>query len=158
MRLISLLSGTVAALGIAGAAWAQTFRIVEVGSVATLPLSQLVPQTIAFSDHKNDNLADRTSGLIKFDDWAQTRLVQKQFLGLFPTYDEATIPAANGGKSHKKRLHVYVAEARFALKRPAPSIDLTHYATLPFLQRIDPSIKHKAITADDVLPNKNAQS
>jgi len=157
MRPIGFLSGAIAALGVACTASAQPFKIVEVASVAALPLSQLAPQTIAFSDHKNDNLADATSGLIKFDDWAQTRLVQKQFLGLFPTYDEPTITSATGGKSHKKRLHVYVAEARFALKRPAQSINLSSYATLPFLQRIDPAIKHKTITADDVMPNKNPQ-
>src|SRR5215470_12552506 len=139
MRLIGFLSGAIAALGVACAASAQPFKIVEVASVAALPLSQLAPQTIAFSDHKKDNLADRSSGLIKFDDWAQTRLVQKQFLGLFPTYDEPTIASPTGGKSHKRRLHVYVAEARFALKRPATSIDLARYTTLPFIQGIDPA-------------------
>jgi hypothetical protein len=158
MRILSLLSGSIAAAGVVAVAWAQPFRIVEVGSVAALPLSQLAPQTIAFSDHKEDNLADRTSGLMRFDDWAQTRMVQKQFLGLFPSYDEPTLNAGTGNKPRKKRLHVYVAEARFALKRPATAIDLARYATLPFLQQIDPAIKHKAITPDDVLPNKNPQS
>ncbi|HEY2135891.1 MAG TPA: hypothetical protein VGH49_08370, partial [Xanthobacteraceae bacterium] len=125
-------------------------------SVAALPVSQLAPQTIAFADHKDDNLVDKGSGLIRFDDWAQTRLVQKQFLGLFPSYDEPTVTV--GTRSHKKRLHMYVAEARFVLNRAPEAIDLTRYATLPFLERIDPAIKHKAITADDVVPNKNPQS
>ena len=96
------------------------------GRVASrrLPVSQIAPQTIAFTDHKNDNLADRTSGLMRFDDWAQTRMVQKQFLGLFPSYDEPTLNAGGSAKPRKKRLHVYVAEARFALKRAAAAIDL----------------------------------
>jgi hypothetical protein len=159
MRVLRFVSGWLAALALAGVAWAQPFRIVEVASVAAMPLSALGPQTIAFSDHKNDNLADRSSGLLKFDDWAQTRLVQKRFLGLFPSYDEPTIPAATpAAKPRKRHLHVYVAEARFALKRPPQAIDLSHYATLDFLQRIDPAIKHKAITADDVVPNKVPQS
>lgn len=158
MRVLKYLCGSIAAAGFACAAWAQPFRIVEVPSVATLPLASLAPQTIAFSDHKGDRLADRTSGLMKFDDWAQTRLLQKQFLGLFPTYDEPTITSANGGKSRKKRLHVYVAEARFALKRAPEAIDLKHYTTLPFVERMDPAIKHKVITADDVVPNKEPQS
>lgn len=158
MRVFTFLSGTIAAASLACAALAQPFRIVEVASVAALPVSALAPQTIAFTDHKNDHFADRTSGLMKFADWAQTRLVQKQFLGLFPTYDEPTIASAAGAKPRKKRLHVYVAEARFALKRAPQAIDLTHYATLPFVERIDPAIKHKAITADDVVPNKDPQS
>ena len=159
MRVSWFLTGSLATVALVGAAWAAPFKIVEVASVATLPLSTLAPQTIAFSDHKNDNLTDRNSGLLKFDDWAQTRLVQKRFLGLFPTFDEPTIPPATpGGKPRKRHLHVYVAEARFALARPPQAIDLAHYATLDFLQRIDPAIKHKAISADDVVPNKVPQS
>ena len=159
MRVLRVLSGSIAALALVGVAWAQPFKIVEVASVATLPLSALAPQTIAFTDHKDDNLADRSSGLLKFDDWAQTRLVQKKYLGLFPAYDEPTLPSAvPGGKPRKRHLHVYVAEARFALERAPQAIDLAHYATLDFLQRIDPAIKHKAISADDVVPNKVPQS
>jgi len=117
MRFLSLLSGSVAMLGAIGAAQAQPFKIVDVASLAALPISQLAPQTIAFADHKGDNLVDKSSGLMRFDDWAQTRMVQKQFLGLFPSYDEPTINAGGNAKPHKKRLHMYVAEARFVLKR-----------------------------------------
>jgi hypothetical protein len=158
MRFLSLLSGSVVALGFLGAAQAQPFKIMDVASLAALPIGQLAPQTIAFADHKSDNLVDKSSGLIRFDDWAQTRMVQKQFLGLFPSYDEPTINAGGGAKPRKKRLHMYVAEARFVLKRAPQAIDLARYATLPFVERIDPAIKHKAITADDVVPNKNPQS
>jgi hypothetical protein len=158
MRVISLLSGSVAAASIIAVAWAQPFKVNEVASVAALPLGQLAPQTIAFSDHKSDNIADKMSGLMRFEDWAQTRMVQKQFLALFPSFDEPVINAGTGNKPRKRRFHVYVAEARFALKKPATSIDLSRYATLAFLQQIDPAIKHKAITADDVVPNKNPQN
>jgi len=158
MRFRSFLVGSIAAGGIACAALAQPFRIVEVASVANTPVGQIAPQTIAFSDHKDDNVTDRTSGLIKFEDWAQTRPVQKQFLGLYPTYDEPVLGLGTSAKPHKKRLHVYVAEGRFALKRPAASLKLGQYATLDFLQRIDPAIKHKVIAAADVGPNKNAQA
>jgi hypothetical protein len=158
MRFLSLLSGSVVALGALGAAQAQPFKIMDVASLAALPIGQLAPQTIAFADHKSDNLVDKSSGLIRFDDWAQTRMVQKQFLSLFPSYDEPTINAGGSAKPHKKRLHMYVAEARFVLKRAPQAIDLARYATLPFVERIDPAIKHKAITADDVVPNKNPQS
>jgi hypothetical protein len=158
MRLRSVLLGSVAAGAVACAALAAPFRIVEVASVANLPVSQIAPQTVAFSDHKQDNVTDRTSGLIKFDDWAQTRPVQKQFLGLYPTFDEPVLGLGTAAKPHKKRLHVYVAEGRFALKRAATSINLGEYATLAFLQRIDPAIKHKVIAPADVGPNKNPQS
>jgi hypothetical protein len=158
MRIRSLVVGSIAAGGIAGAALALPFKIVEVPSVANLPVGQIAPQTIAFSDHKDDNVTDRTSGLIKFEDWAQTRPVQKQFLGLYPTFEEPVLGLGTSAKPHKKRLHVYVAEGRFALKRAPASIRLGQYATLDFLQRIDPAIKHKVIAAADVGPNKNPQA
>jgi hypothetical protein len=145
-----------AVLGVATAAGAQQFKIQEVDSIAALPASQPGPQTIAFSDHKTDTLVDANSGLIRFSDWAATRLVQKQFLGLFPSYDEPTITLH--GKPAKKKMHVYVAEARFELKRAAASIDPAKYVNLPFLERMDPAIKHKPITVDEVVPNKNPQS
>jgi hypothetical protein len=157
MRRLSLLLGSLAAAGIVCVAAAQPFKIVEVASVATLPVAQIAPQTIAFTDHKDDNLSDRTSGLMRFDDWAQTRMLQKQYLGLFPAYDEPMVHSGNA-RPHKKRLHVYVAEGRFTLDRAASSIDLAKYATLPFLEQIDPAIKHRVITPDDVIPNKEPQS
>ncbi len=156
MQVVGLLLGSLAAVGIACAATVAPFKLVEVASVATLPVSQIAPQTIAFTDHKNDNLSDRTSGLMRFDDWAQTRMVQKQYLGLFPTYDEPVL--RSGGRSRKKHLHVYLAEGRFTLERAASSIDLAKYVTLPFIEQIDPAIKHKTITADEVIPNKEPQS
>jgi hypothetical protein len=156
MRIVGFLLGSLAAVGLACAATVQPYKIVEVGSVANLPPGQIAPQTIAFTDHKADNLADHASGLMRFDDWAQTRMLQKQYLGLFPTYDEPVI--RSGGRSRKKHLHVYVAEGRFTLDRAASSIDLAKYVTLPFIQQIDPAIKHKTITPDDVIPNKEPQT
>ena len=154
MRLRSLLLGSLAPAGIVGAALAAPFRIVEVASVANLPVSQIAPQTIAFSDHKEDNVTDRASGLIKFDDWAQTRMVQKQFLGLYPGYDQPVLGLGTAAKPHKKRLHVYVAEGRFALKRAPASFNLGEYATLAFIQRLDPAIKHKVIAPADVVASQ----
>ncbi len=43
---------------------------------------------------------------------------------------------------------MYVAQARFILDRPPGAIDLSRYVTLPFLEKIDPAIKHKVIAAD----------
>jgi hypothetical protein len=38
---------------------------------------------------------------------------------------------------------MYVGEARFALARPPDSIDLASFVTLPFIERMDPAIKHR---------------
>ena len=45
---------------------------------------------------------------------------------------------------------MYVTEARFKLSRPAASIDLKQFATLPFIESIDPAIKHEVIKPSDV--------
>jgi hypothetical protein len=51
-----------------------------------------------------------------------------------------------------------VAEARFVVPRPAGSIDLARYASLQFLEKVDPSIKHRLITAAEAMPAKDAES
>jgi hypothetical protein len=153
------------ALFSSGAA-AQEFAIADVPSATALPLDQTKPKTVAFSDHRNEELAQRDTGLIRFEDWERERPLQKQFLNLFPAYVEPTINATrNGVRGFKEKMHLYVADARFVLDKPAASIDLSRYATLPFLERIDPSIKHAAIGATETVaakegdrfPNRNPE-
>jgi hypothetical protein len=134
---------------------AEPLKIEEVASIAALPAGQPGAQSIAFTDHHTDRLADPVSGLWRFSDWAQAKPGQKELLGLYPTYDEPMITV--GSKSRKKRMHVYVAEARFEVGRPAVPLDLARYAKLSFLERIDGAIKHRLIGPDDMIPAKNPQ-
>jgi hypothetical protein len=145
---------------------AQEFSVTDVPSATALALDQTKPRTVAFSDHRNEELTQRDTGLIRFEDWERERPLQKQFLNLFPAYVEPTINATrNGVRGFKEKLHLYVADARFILDKPAASTDLSHYATLPFLERMDPSIKHQAIAAaetvaakeGDQFPNRNPE-
>src|SRR6266478_4342330 len=53
---------------------------------------------------------------------------------------------------------VYVAEARFALAKPAASIDMSKMITLAMVEQLDPSIRHRLISAADVIPNKDLGS
>jgi hypothetical protein len=136
---------------------AQEFRIEDVASLADAAL--LKPRTIAFTDQAKD-IADPITGLIRFEDWARARPLQKQLLSLYPAYVEPTINVTVHGttKPYTEKLHVYVAEARFIVARPAASIDLTRYASLQFLQKADPSIKHRLIGAADLMPYKDPES
>jgi hypothetical protein len=45
---------------------------------------------------------------------------------------------------------MYVGAARFVLSRPPESLDLARLITLPFVEQIDPAIKHRVITAGEV--------
>ena len=55
-------------------------------------------------------------------------------------------------------IHMYVAEARFIVPKAPGSLDLGRYATLDFVQKIDPAIKHRAIDPGDVAPLKEADA
>jgi len=139
--------------------WAQEFQVKEVPSLPPQAAGALAPRTILFTDHRKDELVDPTTGLIHFSDWERSRLQQKQLLSLFPSFQEPTVGSAEGAaKSRKRRLHVYVAEARFALAKPAASIDLSKMISLAMIEQLDPSIRHRLISAADVIPNKDQNS
>jgi len=143
-------------LGFASAANAQNFRIDDVPSAVGMDLAQLRPGTIAFSDHGAGNTADADSYLMHFDDWASRYPNQRKFLTPFPGYVEpaavATRSASKNDDPSTGKLYMYVAQARFILDRAPANIDLSRYVTLPFLEKIDPSIKHAQIVAADVAP------
>ncbi len=154
MRLIVALLISVA---LAAAANAGEFRLEEVPLVTAIPLDQLKPGVINFSDHRKDELVDSTTGLIKFSDWERERPEQKQLLSLYPSYEEPMVKKTSGGttSTRKERLHMYVVEARFLVSKPG--IDLARYATLPFIEKLDPAISSKTITAADAMPLKEPQ-
>src|SRR6185503_15371883 len=113
----------------------------------------LKARTVVFNDHREDELFERGTGFVKFEDWARALPVQKQFLSLYPGYVETTTTKSVDGqaKTYKDRLHMYIAEARFLLQKPASSLNLSRYTTLPFIESIDPSIKHQLIKASETV-------
>jgi hypothetical protein len=131
---------------------AQDFRVEDVAAVDTIAAEQLKPQTIVFADQPNEQILDASTGFIRFEDWARAKPVQQQFLSLYPGYREPNEDVIVDGvkKRYREKLHMYVAQARFLLTRPAASLDLARFATLSFVEKIDPAIKHRALTAADV--------
>ncbi len=53
---------------------------------------------------------------------------------------------------------MYVGEARFSLSRPPGSIDLASFVSLPFIERIDPAIKHSLITSAEAVDPKDPRT
>jgi hypothetical protein len=165
-RLASVLVGLIATLS---AACAQDFRVEDVPSPRSLDVAQLKADTVAFSDQVGG--ADADKSLLPFDDWARKHPVEKKYLALFPAYIEPRVVknAASSSKTDTKsdakgdaepvteKLYMYVARARFLLDRPPAAIDLSRYVTLPFLEEIDPAIKHKAIAPSDLPPFTDVQ-
>jgi hypothetical protein len=146
----------------AGAAVAQAepFQIEEVTSPASLALKKLKPGTIAFYDRPAGEGVEERVGLIRFEDWARINPLQKELLSLYESYVEPTINVTAHGvtKPYKEKLHLYIAQAHFILDKPAAAIDLGRYATMAFIQSIDPAISHEPLAAADVLPLKDPQT
>jgi hypothetical protein len=76
---------------------------------------------------------------------------------MFPNSTEPSVVKTVNGTSSEivEKLYMYGAQARFIVDRAPSAIDLTRYVTLPFLEKIDPSIKHKLITTGDVTAFKD---
>jgi hypothetical protein len=135
---------------------AQDFRIDDVGAARKTDVTRLAPKTIEFSDHTSAGGIDSETALMPFDAWASAHPVEKKFLALFPSYVEPVVSndADSSDKTTDKpytdKLYMYVAQARFIVAKSPATIDLSHYVTLPFLEKIDPAIKHKLITPADV--------
>jgi hypothetical protein len=135
------------------------FRIEDAGSSPQWDVAALKPGTIIFSDGAPN--ASGAANLITFADWSRTLPAQKKFLSLYPAYTEPTItksasvdmPAA----PVLEKLDIYVAQARFLLNRAPGSLNLARYVALPFLEKIDPAIKHKLIAATDISPLTDPQ-
>ena len=145
---------------VASQAQTQEFRIEEASSIAALGVDQLKPKSIAFIDRPSDELIDPDTGLARFEDWAQARPVQKQFLSPYPSYLEPMVEITVDGvrKRFKEKLHMYVGQARFVLARAPEALDLAGFVTLPFVQRIDTAIQHRLITAADAISPKDPRT
>jgi hypothetical protein len=149
-----------AAPALALPAHAQEFRIEDVTSPAGLAIGEIKSRTIAFMDRPSEELIDPDAGLIRFEDWAQARPIEKQFLTPFPSYSEPTVEQVVDGvrKRFKEKLHMYVAQARFILARAPGSLDLASLVSLPFIERIDPAVKQRLITPAEAVSPKDPRA
>jgi len=134
------------------AAHAADFQVVRVASVLGLAIEQLKPNTIVFNDQRPDDSS--SAGFVRYEDWSNLKPLQKQFLSLYPGYTEPTVHRTIDGvtKAYKDELQLYVVEARFKVDRPVSSLDLRRYTTLPFIESLDPSIKHRIIAPSETTP------
>jgi hypothetical protein len=157
---LATLAVSFAAQALTTQAHGQEFRIEEAGSVAALAVDQLKPRTIAFIDRPGDELIDPDAGLMRFEDWVQAKPAQKQFLSPYPSYLEPNVEVTVDGvrKRVKERLHMYVGQARFLLARSPDAVNLSGFVTLPFIERMDPAIKHRLITSADAISPKDPRT
>jgi hypothetical protein len=165
-RAIALLAGLILAVSALGPqaslgqdARSQEFRLQEVAALADVPLGQLKPKTVIVADTPAANVLDPGTGFMRYEDWARARPIEQQFLGLYPGYSEPNTDLIIDGvkKRYKEKLHMYVASARFVLTRPPGSLDLARLISLPFIEHIDPAIKHRLISAGEATSTSDPQ-
>lgn len=139
---------------------AQEFKIADVTALTGMAVDQLKPKTIIFIDKPADETIDPEAGLIRFEDWAQSRPIQKQFLSPYPSYVEPMVETTVDGvrKRFKEKLNMYVAAARYSLARAPNELNLASLVNLPFIERIDPAIKHKLITSAEAVSPKDPRA
>ncbi|MFC5554889.1 hypothetical protein [Methylobacterium iners] len=131
-------------------------RIRDVASIESADLATLKPGTVLFTDHR-DNPSNPESGLVPYLDWGKLRPAERAVLAPHAAYAEPNYTTIVNGvpKPRHETLKVYVAQGRFVVPKPASAIDLSAYATLPFVSKMDPVIKHKALNPADVTPTKD---
>ena len=157
LALSSALAGALPALAQTPAAnTASPERIREVPSITGPDPSTIKPGQILFDDHR-DNPSAPENGLIPYLDWLKARPPEAAALSPFPGYREPdyTVTVNGVSKPRHETLKVYVAEGRFVVARPPEAIDLGALAALPFVQAMDPAIKHRALSPADVTPTKD---
>jgi hypothetical protein len=151
-RLALALACLLALPGSGRAAGAYTVR--DAASLGDLAVPRVEPGLALVFDNR---ATEEGKGLISFEDWARDFPLQKQFLSLHPGYQEPNVTETRGGvtRTTTEKLSMYVATARFVLDRAPGDIDLARYASLDFLERMDPAIKHRRMEAAEALPNKD---
>lgn len=139
----------------AAPACAAEATVEEARSVADLGMPS-APNVIRFSDREG---SDTNPSLTSFASWAKTYPEQKRLLALHPGYVEPTVTATVDGlkKTRDEKLEVYVAAARVLIARPPGRVDLSQLTSAASLAKIDPAIRHKAISRDEAIPNRDPE-
>ena len=132
-------------------------NIKDVPSVEAADPKALNPGTILFSDHRENAASNPDSGLVAYTDWRKASPAEAAALSPYPSYAEPDYPTMVNGVTKQKHeaLKVYVAEGRFVIAKPAASVDLSRFATVDFVSKMDPVIKHKPLNPADATPTKD---
>ncbi|GEO99607.1 hypothetical protein GCM10007887_12470 [Methylobacterium haplocladii] len=136
---------------------AAAANVKDVASLEPSDVATLKPGTILFTDYREKASANPESGLIAYADWLKTRPVEAAALAPYPGYAEPDYSVTLNGvtKQRHETLKVYVAEGRFVVAKPPGAIDLSRYATLDFVSKMDGAIRHKALNPAEVTPTKD---
>jgi hypothetical protein len=156
MNMRTLIGSIAALLMTVAGAKAQPYQIEDIASIDALSVAQIKPRSIVFNDRGSDEIAEAGGIFVRYEEWAKARPLQQQNLSLYPGYAEPDADfVIDGVKRHyREKLHIYVAQARFIVAKPAASFDLARFVSLPFAQQLDPAVKHRLVTSAEIARGK----
>ena len=67
-------------------------------------------------------------------------------------------PSTGCASASRKSSIMYVGQARFALARAPDALNLASFVALPFVERMDPAIKHRLITSAEAISPKDPRT
>ena len=131
-------------------------RVKDVPALTPGDAASLKPGTVLFTDHREAASTNPESGLIAFEAWRKARGPEAAALSPWPGYTEPDYTQTVNGvaKPRHETLKVYVAEGRFVVAKPPSAIDLSAFANLDFLAKMDPVIRHKRLEPAEVTPTR----
>ena len=136
------------------------------GSRRSPSVTAVAPARDRAADHRLQRPQGRRArrpgtGLVRFEDWERARPLQKQLLALHPGYVEPTVSVTVNGVTkplQEEAAHVRRGGALRRCRSPPAPIDLRRYATLPFLQKVDPGDQAPAASRPaDAMPQKDPE-
>ncbi len=92
-----------------------------------------------------------------FTDWMKTNPNEYAYLGLFDGYAEPTSLTRRKKLAVTEKITVFVAKAKTIINKPASAINLPGMIKLDFIRKLDPEIRHAAISPAQVMPVMGGQ-
>ncbi len=129
-------------------------------SITAVPVGELKPKTIIFSDHRKDELADPGSGLIRFDAWSARKARAEAVPGALSGLHRADHQDCRRRRDQDAEgTTLYVRGGGAVHARQAARLGAISPATRRWRssQRIDPAIKHRLLTPEEAAALKDGK-
>lgn len=116
----------------------------DLNQFAQLPAGQLNDSQIVFN-----------RSVIPFADWAKQLPVEKNFLSLYPNYQEPRVLYKKDAvvKERFEPLMIFIVRAKAVINRSVDQLNVGKFLTIEGIQSLDPEIQHRTISPPEFMFN-----
>jgi hypothetical protein len=93
-----------------------------------------------------------TEAPLPFTEWMAKNPNEYAFLALYDGYTEPTLLTRKKKTPITEKMTMFVAKAKTIINKPASAVNLKGMITLPFIQKLDPEIRHAQIAPGQIMP------